>query len=358
MLENAEAEIIRLLEICASRKASDLHLSAGLPPVYRINGQVQPDANSPVYSAEDMELMADVLMNDAQQLLFQREMTLDMGFSLGNDERYRINIYREQHGVAMAIRYLDRSLKTLEALGLPPQVGYLSSLKSGLVLVCGATGSGKSTTLTALLDEINRTQYKHILTIEDPIEFVHKNQHSIVHQRELHSSVPDFAGAVRAAMREDPDVIMVGEIRDIETMRAALAAAETGHLVFSTLHTNDAVGVVERLIGSFPGDEQPVARQRIAHALKGVLVQNLVVNMREDGREVLTEVLLVTPAVANLIETGKTRQIYTVMESSNRQGMQTLDQALARLVQAKRLDADVARSMCRDLHSFERMLTH
>ncbi len=356
MALDAEAEVIHLLERCAQLKASDLHLSAGQGAVYRINGQIRADTTSVTYSADEVELMAEVLMNDAQRALFQREMTLDMGFSLGTAERYRINIYREQYGVALAIRYLDRSLKTTAALGLPPQMSYLSGLKSGLVLVCGSTGSGKSTTLTALLNEINEQQYKHILIIEDPIEFVHSNKKSMVHQREVRSSVPDFASAVRAAIREDPDVIMVGEMRDLETMRAALTAAETGHLVFSTLHTNDAVGVVERLIGSFPGDEQAVARQRIAHALKGVVAQNLVATQNNDGRVVVAEILLVTPAVVNLIETGKTRQIYSVMESSNRQGMQTQDQALARLVQAQRIDLDTARGLCRDLHSFERMV--
>lgn len=356
MAVDAEVEVIRLLERCAELKASDLHLSAGLAAVYRINGQIQVATDSPVYNADELAVMADVLMNDSQRALFQREMTLDMGFSLGSAERYRINIYREQHGVALAIRYLDRSLKTTDALGLPPQMSYLSGLQSGLVLVCGSTGSGKSTTLTALLNEINEQQHKHILTVEDPIEFVHRNKKSIIHQRELYASVPDFAGAVRSALREDPDVIMVGEIRDLETIRAALTAAETGHLVFSTMHTSDAVGVVERLIGSFPGDEQAVARQRIAHALKGVVAQNLVATQDNEGRAVVAEILLVTPAVVNLIETGKTRQIYSVMESSNRQGMQTQDQALARLVQARRICLDMARMLCRDLHSFERMV--
>ena len=347
--------IHQLMDACATLGASDLHLSHGLPATYRIRGQIHA-AGEHVYNGTEVDTMACVLMSELQLSQFRQDMTLDMGFSTQQGNRFRVNVYREQGNTALAIRYLDGSLKSTRELGLPPQMEYLAQLKSGLVLVCGATGSGKSTTLTAILNDINEHQAKHILTVEDPVEFVHQNKKSIVHQRELYTDVPNFASAVKAALREDPDVIMVGEMRDLETMRTALTAAETGHLVFSTLHTNDAVGVIERLIGSFPGNEQTVARQRIAHALKAVVAQNLVPTMDGKSRAVVAEILMVNTAVANLIESAKSKQIYSVMESSTREGMQTLDQALARLVRAKQITPDAGRMLCRDLQTFERLL--
>lgn len=300
--------------------------------------------------------MAYALLTDLNRQQFEKELTLDLGFTSDSGNRFRINLYREQGRCALAIRYLDGRLKTTRELGLPPQMDYLATLKSGLVLVCGATGSGKSTTLTAILNNINENQEKHILTVEDPVEVIHQNKKSIVHQRELYTDVPDFAGAVRAALREDPDVVMVGEMRDLETVRSALTAAETGHLVFSTLHTNDAVGVVERLIGIFPGNEQSVARQRIAQALKAVVAQTLVPTIGGRGRVVVAEILMVNSAVSNLIESAKTKQIYSTMESSARQGMQTFDQALAKLVRAKRISQESGRALCRDSTTFERLV--
>ncbi|WP_051221839.1 type IV pilus twitching motility protein PilT [Neptunomonas japonica] len=347
--------IRQLMEQCVGLNASDLHISVGLPATYRIHGKISQAQSTP-YNAEQVAGMAQSLMNDLHKEYFKAHMTLDMGFTSDNGFRFRVNLYRERGNTALAIRYLDGSLKTLPELGLPPQINYLTSLKSGLVLVCGATGSGKSSTLTAILNEINEKQEKHILTVEDPIEFVHSNIRSIVHQRELHSDVPDFASAVKAALREDPDIIMIGEMRDLDTMRTALTAAETGHLVFSTLHTNDAVGVVERLIGSFPGNEQAVARQRIAHALKAVIAQNLLPTLSGDGRAVVAEILMVTTAVANLIESAKSKQIYSVMESSTRQGMQTLDQALARLVAQRTISHELGKALSRDSTSFDSLV--
>lgn len=355
MATDLSIKILQLMDSCVELEASDLHISVGLPAVYRIHGRITRSDETP-YTADMLDEMANELMSQSQREMFLADQTLDMGITTAQGNRFRVNVYREQSNTALAIRYLDGGLKTTRELGLPPQMDYLSELKSGLVLVCGATGSGKSTTLTAILNNINENQEKHILTVEDPVEFVHQNKRSIVHQRELYTDVPDFASAVKAALREDPDVIMVGEMRDLETMRTALTAAETGHLVFSTLHTNDAVGVVERLIGSFPGNEQGVARQRIAHALKAVVAQNLVETVSGKGRAVVAEILMVNTAVANLIESAKSKQIYSVMESSTRQGMQTLDQALARLVVAKKISIQSARNLCRDIGSFERML--
>ncbi len=352
---NNEQVIRQLMDDCVTLEASDLHLSKDISPTYRIHGLITRTDSAPI-AAADIEAMAYSLMNEHHREYFARHMTLDMGFSSAQGFRFRINIYRQRGSIAMAIRYLDGGLKTTKELGLPPQISYLTSLKSGLVLVCGSTGSGKSTTLTAILNDINENQEKHILTVEDPIEFVHSNIKSIIHQRELYTDVLDFPSAVKAALREDPDVIMIGEMRDIDTMRTAITAAETGHLVFSTLHTNDAVGVVERLIGSFPGNEQSVARQRIAHALKAVISQNLIPSARGNGREVVAEILMVTNAVANLIESSKSKQIYSVMESSSRQGMQTLDQALVRLALSKAITVEAAQRLCRDPESFSKLL--
>lgn len=349
-------ETIRyMMDQCVSLEASDLHISVGVSAMYRIKGRITSADGAP-FTAVQVKEMAESLMNSHHKAYFEEHMTLDIGFSTDQGFRFRVNVYKEMGNYALAIRYLSGSLKTIQELGLPPQIEYLTQLKSGLVLVCGATGSGKSTTLTAIINNINENQQKHILTVEDPVEFVHANIKSVVHQRELYTDVPDFASAVKAAMREDPDVVMVGEMRDLETMRAALTAAETGHLVFSTLHTNDAVGVVERLIGSFPGNEQSVARDRIAYALKAVVAQNLVPTADGDGRAVVAEILMVTTAVSNLIESSKSKQIYSVMESSARQGMQTLDQALAKLVLNQQISLNAGRAMCRDLSSFESLL--
>ncbi len=352
---DSAAHIRQLMANCIEQKASDLHLSAGLPAVLRIYGVITRQAGEP-YGAEQVQAMAESLMTPEQRTQFAEQKTLDMGFTLGEAQRFRINVYREMGKCALAIRYLDGRLKTLKELGLPPQIEQLTHLHSGLVLVCGATGSGKSTTLAAILNNINTLYPRHILTVEDPVEFIHPNKQSIIHQRELHTDVPDFASAVKASLREDPDVIMVGEMRDLETMRTAITAAETGHLVFSTLHTNDAVGVVERLIGSFPGNEQGVVRQRIAYALKAVIAQQLAPVRGGQGRAVVAEVLMVTNAVSNLIESAKTKQIYSIMESGAALGMQTLDQALARLVRGRTLTPEVGRQFSRDPSVLQRML--
>lgn len=349
-------QLTELMDLCVELTASDLHLSADLPAIFRINGKLKRHQEEVIFSAELVEALCLSLMNNRQLDTFTKDMTLDMGFSSDKGFRYRINIYREKGHFALAIRYLDGQFRTMRELGLPPQMDYLANLKSGLVLVSGSTGSGKSTTLTAILNSINQNQEKHVLTIEDPIEVVHQNVKSIFHQRELFSDVPSFANAVKASLREDPDVIMVGEMRDLDTIRAVLTAAETGHLVFSTVHTNNAVGVIERLVGSFPGDEQVVARQRIAYALKGVVAQQLLPTSNGKGRAVAIETLIVNSAVSNLIESSKSKQIFSVMESGSRQGMQTLDQALVKLVKNKKVNEIDAKAICRDNDTFDRLL--
>lgn len=362
----AAIQLIELMDLCVELSASDLHLSVDLPAIFRVNGKLKrynaainasEEVEEFIFCPELMKNLAQSLMNQQQLAMFEQDSNLDLGYSTDKGHRYRINIYLEKGHYALAIRYLDGSFRTMRELGLPPQMDYFANLKSGLVLVSGATGSGKSTTLTAILNSINQTQEKHVLTIEDPIEVVHKNAKSIFHQRELYTDVPSFANAVKASLREDPDVIMVGEMRDLDTIRAVLTAAETGHLVFSTVHTNNAVGVIERLVGSFPGDEQIVARQRIAYALKGVIAQQLLPTVNGKDRAVAIETLIVNAAVANLIESSKTKQIYSVMESGSRQGMQTLDQALVKLVKNKKVNEHDAKAICKDSETFNRLLS-
>lgn len=344
-----------LLRTCVELGASDIHLTGDSAARFRINGQLCCHGTEPVSSGA-VAALAEAVMTEAQRHEFQARNTVDLGHSSSAGERFRVNCYREMGRPAMAIRHLNQRLLSLEALGLPARLRELAWLKSGLVLVTGATGSGKSSTLAVLLNEINQNRACHVLTVEDPVEFVHASQRSLIHHREVHTDVPSYAEAMRAAMREDPDVIMVGEMRDLETMSAAITAAETGHLVFSTLHTGEAVGAVERFIGHFSGSEQAVARHRIAMVLKAVVAQRLVVTKGGNGRLPVVELLMVNNAVANLIQSSKTRQIYSLMESGSKDGMWTLDQDLARLVKAGRIGQDVAEKLCNDKLCFQKLV--
>ncbi|MBL4613218.1 MAG: PilT/PilU family type 4a pilus ATPase [Emcibacter sp.] len=357
MGENSEKDYAgfkTILKNAVAAGASDIHLTTGWYPMFRLHGLLEK-ADENTLSHKFMENIALRLMNDRQKTLFEKERTLDMGYSL-ESKRYRINCYFERGKIAIAIRHLDEKFQTLEGLHLPPQLAELAHLNHGLVLVSGATGSGKSTTLAALINEINITRNCHIITIEDPIEFIHDHHMSLIHQRELHTDVTDFSSAVRASLREDPDVLLVGEMRDVETMRAALTAAETGHLVFSTLHTGSAVGVVERMIGTFPADEQVIARHRLAMVLKAVVAQQLLPTMNGKGRIPAVEILRVTKAVANLIESDKSRQIHSAMESGQAEGMQTLEQSLVALVREKWIDRQMARARARDPENIDKLL--
>jgi twitching motility protein PilT len=344
-----------LLKRCLELHASDVHLSTGLAPIFRIHGSLNPD-NSEHLGSNEIISIVTLLLSDTKQDELQKTGHVDLAYSLPNKERFRINVYLEMNKTAIAIRHLDNCFKSMQQLHLPPQLENITNFKHGLILVCGSTGSGKSTTLASMLHEINNTRKCHILTIEDPIEFVHENINSMIHQRELGSDVISFASSLRASLRQDPDVIMVGEMRDLETMKAALTAAETGHLVFSTLHTGDAVGVVERLIGSFPGDEQVVARTRIASALKSVIAQRLIPVEDGNGRVPATEILMVTNSVSNLIASGKTSQIYSSMESGKAEGMQTLEQSLHSMVKDRWISNKTALEYSKNNTALEKLL--
>lgn len=342
-----------ILATCHELAASDIHLSEGQVPHYRVHGGLQ--RRGQMMTHEHMQAILHELRPDAGGDLSEQG-SLDFGYTDANKHRYRINAYWEMGRMAVALRYLNNNFVSLRDLHLPEQIGELVQAHSGLVLVCGATGSGKTTTLAALLHQINQTRAAHILTIEDPVEFVHKSEKSMVHQRELGRDFDTFPNAVRAALREDPDVLMVGELRDLETIRTAMTAAETGHLVFSTLHTNDAISSVERLIGSFPGNEQDMCRVRLSRCLRSVIAQRLIPTSDGQGRIPAVEILLGLSSVGNLIENDKTRQLYSVMESNRASGMQTLDQALATLVYRRWITMEQAKHQAKHPQQLETLV--
>lgn len=345
--ENPESVFRRLIERCVEVGASDLHLSADAPPHVRVHGRLQTIDMSPL-SAELVDQMALAIMHPRQRDVYTQQQTLDLAYTPGSGARFRINVFRERGHTALAIRRLDDSFRTLQQLHLPPQIGELADLRDGLVLVTGPTGSGKTTTLATLIHQINLSRPCHIITIEDPVEYVHGNEQSLIRQRELYSDVPTFADAVRAALREDPDVILVGEMRDAETIRAAITAAETGHLVFSTLHTGDSVGAIDRMIGVFPAEEQTSLRHQLSMVLRAVIAQRLLPHRNGSGRVPAVEILKITTGVAHLIRTGKPQQIYSAIETGTADGMQTLEHALADLVLGGLVTEGDARQLARD----------
>jgi twitching motility protein PilT len=346
---------IELLDRSVSLRASDIHISGGIWPYYRVDAEVQP-LSEYVLMPETVEGMAASLMSPQQQQVFQEHQTLDLAFTIPAGTRFRVNVYRERNQTAMAIRRLDDKFRTIQELHLPQQLAELAEFPHGLVLVTGATGSGKSTSLGTLLHMINCQRNCHIITIEDPVEFIHQNHRSLVHQRELYTDVPSFAEAVRAALREDPDVLLVGEMRDVETMRAAITAAETGHLVFSTLHTGDAVGAVDRMISVFPAEEQGCVREQISRVLRAIVSQRLVKRCDGPGRVPALEILRINHAVANQIRLGEQHQIYSVMQTATQDGMLVLEQSLAELIVQGLIDHDEAFRFARDTNVFESRL--
>jgi twitching motility protein PilT len=343
---------LTLLDALSAANASDLHMAAGRRAHWRLHGELVACAEA-VWRDADINLIADHLLDPLRRKLLETSGSADLGYSSPGGHRFRINIFRAMGRLALVARHLPERFSSLAELALPENLKDLAYLPSGLVLVTGVTGSGKSTTLATLIHEINRHSARHILTIEDPVEFVHSPCMSLISHRELGADTPDFALAVRAALREDPDVILVGELRDAETMRAALTAAETGHLVFSTLHTADAVGAAERFIGAFPGEEQEMARHRLSFVLKAVVAQQLLPRADQPGRIPAVEILRGTPAVMNLIASGRASQIYSAMESGAELGMQTYDQSLAELTRQGKVRYDTAKQLARSPEGFD-----
>ncbi len=323
-----------LLFLASELNASDIHLSAGMPPMLRINGAMQA-LDQPVLGNAQVRGMLDSVLPETQRRLFGEGAACDFAFASATAGlgRYRANAYRQQRGVALALRPIPEQVPSLDSISAPAILKQLADTDHGLVLVVGPTGSGKSTTLAAMTDHINQTALKHILTVEDPVEFVYEPKQCLVTQREVGRDTPSFADALKGALREDPDVILLGEMRDLETIRLALTAAETGHLVLATLHTATAPQAIERIVDVFPGEERDLARTLLADVLRAVVAQQLLPRSDGKGRVAAHEILVGTPAVRNLIRESKTAQLVSVMQTGQQQGMQTMAQSLERLSQ-------------------------
>jgi len=328
----AANSIDELLERMVEANASDLHVTTGTPPAIRVRGEVERLEGFDALTGEETQQLLYRILSSEQQKNFELARQLDFSYSIPGLARFRVNIYFQRESIGAAFRLIPTELKTLEELGIPDSLHVLAEKPRGLVLVTGPTGSGKSTTLAAIIDEINRNRSEHILTIEDPIEFLHRHKRCIVNQREIGPDATSFADALRAALRQDPDVILVGEMRDLETISTALTAAETGHLVFGTLHTQSAPSTIDRIIDVFPAEQQEQVRIQIANSLQGVVTQALLPTADGMGRVPALEILLPDDAVRNLIRQGKVEQIYSVMQTNTGRGMQTMEQSLADLI--------------------------
>jgi len=319
-----------------SMGASDLHVTAGLPPMVRISGKVEPLDYPTLTTNATRDLIYDLLSNDQRQRL-ENEWELDFSYALPRSARFRVNVYFQKGALGAAFRTVPSEIKSISDLGLPKAVEELTEKPRGLVLVTGPTGSGKSTSLASMIDKINETRHEHIMSVEDPIEFLHEHKQCIVNQREVNQDTKSFAQALKHVLRQDPDVILVGEMRDLETIALAITAAETGHLVFGTLHTQDAPQTIDRVIDVFPPHQQHQIRAQLANALQGIITQTLIPTYDGKSRGVACEVLVPTPGVRNLIREGKNHQIYSAMQTGAKFGMQTMDAALVGLVRRGRI---------------------
>jgi twitching motility protein PilT len=328
----AANSIDELLERMVEANASDLHVTTGTPPAMRVRGEVERLEGFDALTGEETQQLLYRILSSEQQKNFELARQLDFSYSIPGLARFRVNVYFQRESIGAAFRLIPTELKTLEELGIPDSLHVLAEKPRGLVLVTGPTGSGKSTTLAAIIDEINRNRSEHILTIEDPIEFLHRHKRCIVNQREIGPDATSFADALRAALRQDPDVILVGEMRDLETISTALTAAETGHLVLGTLHTQSAPSTIDRIIDVFPAEQQEQVRIQIANSLQGVVTQALLPTADGMGRVPALEILLPDDAVRNLIRQGKVEQIYSVMQTNTGRGMQTMEQSLGDLI--------------------------
>ncbi|MGK0721169.1 type IV pilus twitching motility protein PilT [Leucobacter sp. W1478] len=341
----------------ASVQASDLHLAVGSPPVIRVDGQLQhlPGGFERFTPDTLREVLLSIVTPDQREKL-ETELELDLAYSAVGVGRFRVNMYWQRNSLGAAFRFIDNKIRSLDELGMPPQVRDFAYLPRGLVLVTGPTGSGKSTTLASLIDVVNTDLAAHVMTVEDPIEFLHKHKKSIVNQREVGTDTHTFAAALKHVLRQDPDVILVGELRDLESISVALTAAETGHLVFATLHTVDAAQSIDRIIDVFPSHQQGQIRTQLSASLQGVISQTLLRKIG-GGRVVATEVMKMTPAIGHLVREAKSHQIYSSLQSGAEHGMHTMDQSLADLVRQGIVTYDHAREKASDLKSFESLAT-
>src|SRR5256885_11595563 len=345
-----------LLEQMVSLGASDLHVTVGSPPAFRVRGHIARAEGFEPFTADDTRALLYRILSSEQQKNFELKRQLDFAYAMPGVAPFRVTVYYQREAVGAAFRLIPQEIKSLEELNLPHIMHSLAEYPRGLVLVTGPTGSGKSTTLAAVIDEINRTRSDHILTIEDPIEFVHRHKRCIVNQREIGPDASSFAEALKAALRQDPDVILVGEIRDLETISTAITAAETGHLVFATLHTQSAPSTIDRIIDVFPSAQQGQIRAQLSVALQGIMTQTLLPTADGAGRCVAVEILVPTPAVRNLIREAKSHQIYSVLQTGGQHGMQTMDASLASLVRAGKITQKLAESRAHAPDELRRLL--
>jgi twitching motility protein PilT len=349
-------ELVELLQLTLKEKASDLLIAAGVPPVIRVDGQLVQTKN-PVLTPDETRRLIYSVLTDQQKGRFERDLELDFSLSVAGLARFRLNVHMQRGSVAAAIRTIPHAIPSVDDLGLPRVAFTLARKPRGLVLVTGPTGSGKSTTLAAMVDLINTESTSHIITVEDPIEYLHTHKKCVVEQREVEADTQSFATALKYVLRQDPDVIMIGEMRDLETIAAAITAAETGHLVFATLHTTDAAQTVDRMIDVFPPHQQQQIRLQLSVVLEGIFSQQLLPRASGRGRVLAAEVLIGTPAVQSLIREKKTHQLYATMETSSKYGMTTLDRALANLYRKGLISYDVALNKARKKEDLSRVMS-
>ncbi|MGL5676985.1 MAG: type IV pilus twitching motility protein PilT [Cellulosilyticaceae bacterium] len=348
--------IEQMLREAAMKGGSDLHITVGVPPMVRLNGSLVPLGDYPTILPDMAKQLVFSIVNKERAITLEEQGDVDFSFVIEGIGRFRVNAYKQRSSYCVAIRLLINRIPTLDELGLPPVLKDLAAKPRGLILVTGPTGSGKSTTLAAIIDHINKTRRSHIITIEDPIEYLYKHGNCIVNQREVGDDTKSFARALRSAMREDPDVILLGEMRDLETIQAAITAAETGHLVLSTLHTKGAANTVDRMIDSFPSNQQRQIRIQLANILEGIITQNLIVRADSRGRALAMEILVMTDGIRNMIRDEKVHQITTAMQTGTKLGMQTLDNHLAMLAKQGIITMQSAMTNCINPDDLKRYL--
>ena len=353
---DVQVPIPELLGALLDHEGSDLHLTAGAPPVVRVHGELERIEGYPALSPRGLQGMIYAILPQKLRERFEQELELDMSYSLPGRARFRVNVYMQRDAIGAAFRVIPFEIKAIEDLGLPSVVADLARFQRGFVVVTGPTGSGKSTTLASMVDVVNTERKGHIMTVEDPIEFLHKHKSCIVNQREVGADTHGFASALKHVLRQDPDVILVGEMRDLETISTAITAAETGHLVFATLHTQDAPQTIDRIIDVFPPHQQQQVRVQLATTLMGVVTQQLIPTQDGKGRVAAIEVLVTTPAIRNLIREGKVHQIYSAMQAGGRFGMQTMDMSLAQHVKAGHISQQLAFERCHEPDELQRLM--
>lgn len=354
-MATAQPRIEVLLEEVIKKKASDLHVQVGLPPMLRIDGALMPVTGSEILTEESVEALVFAILDEDQKQILLKDKEFDFSFAFGDLGRFRVNAFHERGNLAAALRLIPNEILTIEQLGLPPIVNKFADYPRGLVLVTGPTGSGKSTTLAALVHKINMERAAHIVTIEDPIEFTHASKKSVIVQREVHYDTYSFSAALRSSLRQDPDVVLIGEMRDLETIAAAITIAETGHLVFATLHTNSAAQSIDRMIDVFPPHQQPQIRAQLSNILMSITAQRLLPAIG-GGRVAAAEILVATPAVRNIIREGKSHQLEAVIQTGAEFGMQSMDKTLVNMIHNGTVTYDEARMIAVDIDELDRLM--